>query len=50
MAGKASELEAIIGAVVRYGREAGVATPGFNFVYAALLPQEARARGNRPIG
>jgi len=46
MAGRPSELEAQNGAVVRLGRAAGVATPVAAFVYAALLPQERRARGD----
>ncbi|HUJ69716.1 MAG TPA: 2-dehydropantoate 2-reductase [Syntrophorhabdales bacterium] len=43
--GKPSELEAWNGAVVRLGREAGVATPLHDFIYQSLLPQELRARG-----
>jgi len=43
--GKPSELEAIIGAVVRFGEASGVPTPAMRYVYASLLPQEARARG-----
>jgi 2-dehydropantoate 2-reductase len=43
--GKPSELEAIIGAVVRFGDQAGVATPAMDYIYASLLPQERRARG-----
>ena len=43
--GKPSELEAWNGAVVRLGREAGVATPTHEFLYASLLPLERRARG-----
>jgi 2-dehydropantoate 2-reductase len=43
--GRPSELEAIIGVVVRLGRDLGVATPATSFVYAGLLPQERRARG-----
>ena len=39
-----SELEALNGAVVRLGREAGVATPVNGFIHAALAPMEARAR------
>jgi 2-dehydropantoate 2-reductase len=42
--GRPSELEAIIGVIVRLGREAGIATPATSFVYASLLPQERRAR------
>lgn len=44
MGGRPSELEALNGAVVRLGREAGVATPVNGFIYAALAPMEARAR------
>jgi 2-dehydropantoate 2-reductase len=43
--GKPSELEAWNGAVVRLGREAGVAIPTHEVVYNCLLPQELRARG-----
>ena len=43
--GKPSELDAQLGAVVRLGRSAGVPTPIFDTLYAALLPQERRARG-----
>jgi len=45
--GKPSELEAIIGVVVRMGRELGIATPITNYIYASLLPQEQRARAAR---
>jgi 2-dehydropantoate 2-reductase len=48
MAGKPSELEAQIGAVVRLGRDAGVPTPVHDFLYAALLPAERIARGEAP--
>jgi len=34
-----------LGAVVRLGRAAGVPTPIFDTLYAALLPQERKARG-----
>jgi len=44
MEGRPSELEALNGAVVRLGREAGVATPVNGFIHAALAPMEARAR------
>ena len=44
-AGRPSELEALVGAVVRMGREAGVPTPVQSAIYASLLPQELRARG-----
>jgi len=48
MAGRPSELEAQNGAVVRLGEAAGVPTPVNRFVYAALLPQERRAREAAP--
>ena len=44
MQGKPSELEAQLGAVVRLGRAANVATPVHEFLYHALLPQEMLAR------
>jgi 2-dehydropantoate 2-reductase len=43
--GRPSELEYQNGAVVRYGREAGVATPVHDFIYRCLTPLEKRARG-----
>ncbi len=43
--GKPSELDAQLGAVVRMGRAAGVATPVHEFMYNCLLPQERKARG-----
>jgi 2-dehydropantoate 2-reductase len=42
--GKRLEIEALHGAVVRYGRELGVATPACEAVYAALLPHDRRAQ------
>src|SRR5262245_40194710 len=45
MAGRPSELDAQIGAVVRLGQEVKVATPLHAFVYGSLLPLELRARG-----
>lgn len=45
MDGRPSELEAQTGAVVRLGREKGVPTPLNEFIYASLLPQERKARG-----
>lgn len=47
--GKPSELEAWNGAVVRLGRETGVATPLHEFIYHSLLPSELRARGEIQI-
>lgn len=46
--GKPSELEAIIGAMVRMGAEMEVPVPVFRFCYAALLPQERRAQRKTP--
>jgi 2-dehydropantoate 2-reductase len=40
-----SELECQSGAVVRLGQAYGVPTPVHAFIYASLLPQEARAHG-----
>jgi len=48
--GKPSELEAINGAVARFGKQLGVPTPANAFVYAALLPQEIRAREKSSSG
>jgi 2-dehydropantoate 2-reductase len=45
MAGRPSELEAQTGAVVRFGRKAGVPTPVHDAIYAELLPLEQTARG-----
>ena len=43
----APELDAWTGAVVRLGARAGVPRPLHEFLYATLLPQERRARGER---
>ena len=45
MAGRPSELESQIGAVVRFGEALGVDTPINRFIYSALLPMELAARG-----
>jgi 2-dehydropantoate 2-reductase len=45
LAGRPSELESQIGAVVRRARESDVAAPIHAMLYASLLPQERRARG-----
>jgi len=44
MQGKPSELDAQLGAVVRMGRESGVATPIHELLYSMLLPQEKLSR------
>jgi 2-dehydropantoate 2-reductase len=46
MEGKPSELDAQLGAVVRLGEAANVATPVTRLVYHALLPQERVARAS----
>ena len=50
MDGRPSELEAQIGAVIRFGQEAGVATPHHTFIYRSLLPMELRARDEIQFG
>lgn len=51
MDGKPSELESLIGVMVRFSDELGVPAPVFRFFYAALLPQELRAcRGRNGTG
>jgi len=50
MAGRPSELDAQIGAVIRFGQEAEVATPQHTFIYYSLLPMELRARGQLQFG
>lgn len=43
-AGHRSELESMVGVIGRKGREAGIATPITDMVYAALLPIDLKAR------
>jgi 2-dehydropantoate 2-reductase len=50
MEGRPSEIETQIGAVVRFGQEANVATPLHTFIYCSLLPTELRARGQLQFG
>ena len=45
LAGRPSELEAQVGAVVRLGERLGVEVPVHRTTYAALVPQERRASG-----
>ncbi|HEX6614904.1 MAG TPA: 2-dehydropantoate 2-reductase [Gemmatimonadales bacterium] len=47
LAGRPSELEAQVGAVVRLGERLGVEVPVHRTLYAALLPQERRARARK---
>jgi 2-dehydropantoate 2-reductase len=42
-AGRPSEIEALVGAVRRKGREARVPTPAADLIYAALLPGQLKA-------
>ena len=48
-AGRRTELEALSGAVVRLGAQAGLETPVHRMIYAALLPGELQARETLPI-
>ncbi len=43
-AGHRTELESMVGVIGRKGRELGIPTPIADFVYAALLPVELKAR------
>ena len=45
MAGRPSELESQVGVVVRLAHLAEVDVPLHTFLYACLLPQERKARG-----
>lgn len=45
MNGRPSELDFIVGAVVRLGKENDVETPVNTFIYNSLLPMEMKARG-----
>jgi 2-dehydropantoate 2-reductase len=47
-AGRPTELDALSGAVVRLGRESGVATPTHEHIYTTLLPKEMQARNAMP--
>ncbi len=49
MEGRPSELDALIGVVVRYGKQGEVATLLHNFFYNSLWPMELRARGVLPV-
>ncbi|MGD8359867.1 MAG: ketopantoate reductase C-terminal domain-containing protein, partial [Gemmatimonadota bacterium] len=43
--GRRTELEALSGAIVRFGADLAVDVPVHSMLYAALLPLELRARG-----
>ena len=43
-AGRRTELESMVGVIGRKGRELGVPTPTADFIYAALLPIDLKAR------
>jgi len=49
-AGRRTELDAQLGAVVRLGAAAGVETPACRLLYDCLLPQELAARAAAPAG
>lgn len=42
-AGRRLEIDALSGAVVRYGKESGIPTPAHRFIYATLKPVDAKA-------
>ena len=44
MAKRPSELDAVIGCIVRLGKELGIDTPATSFIYNSLLPQELTTR------
>jgi 2-dehydropantoate 2-reductase len=48
--GRPSELDAQTGTIVRLGREAGIAVPVNEFLYASLLPAELEARNRGLTG
>ena len=45
-AGRRTEIESMIGVIVRKGQERGIPTPTADLVYAVLLPVELKARKN----
>jgi 2-dehydropantoate 2-reductase len=47
-AGHRTELESMVGVIGRKGRQLGIPTPIADFVYAALLPVELKARSHPP--
>jgi 2-dehydropantoate 2-reductase len=47
MEGRPSELNEQNGAVLRFGKAGGVATPVNEFIYNCLLPMELKARNKR---
>jgi len=49
-AGTRTEIESMIGVIGRKGRQLGIATPAADFVYAALLPVDLKARADRSPG
>ena len=48
-AGRPSELDTLVGAVSRLGREAGISTPLFDELNAVLRPRELAARGRTQV-
>ena len=44
IAGRPSEVEAILGSVIRLGVEGEVPTPAMSYLYASLMPMELNAR------
>jgi 2-dehydropantoate 2-reductase len=45
LAGRPSELEALLGTLVHMGQELDLPTPVSSFIYSVLIPQEMKARG-----
>jgi len=48
-AGRPSELDDLLGSVVRMGKERGIPTPVIGTLYTALLPRERLARGEAEL-
>lgn len=49
MDGRPSELDALVGALVRLGEEVSIPTPLHQLLYRCLSPMEMRARGEMPF-
>jgi 2-dehydropantoate 2-reductase len=50
IAGRPSELDHLVGPILRLARQAAIPTPTYDRIYAALLPQDLRARASPPLG
>jgi 2-dehydropantoate 2-reductase len=49
MAGRPSELETILGAIIRLGDRSSVRTPVAKYIYGSLMLQESRNRNGRQV-